>query len=223
MCLSKFINNNNSSKPWNRSRHFASFTAPKENRSLSLKGHHFNRITECALALFYHLDDIGKYLDKFTNVVNGMSILHRTFADMEIIKPIYAALGLLGTLILKPYHYLMMDKKTNYSTLIKVFLSLYNELKRRSASTMLSLEPCFNFEPHGIFQKSLPDKVIHDELMKCCKRYSHEVKQILQLSLKKFAYRFAYQKGAIIGFGEKLRLKLELFLRYQVCQIKKSM
>ena len=73
-----------------------------ENRSLSLKDYRFNRISECAIALLYHLDDIGKYLGKFTNIVNGMSILDRTFADMEILKPIYAALGLLGIHILKP-------------------------------------------------------------------------------------------------------------------------
>ena len=128
-CLSNFINNNYSSKPWNRSGHLASFIAPKENRPLSLKDHHLNRISECALALLYHLDDIHKYLDKFTNIINGMFILDRTFADMEILQPTYAALGLLGIHILKPYHELMMVKKTNYSTLIKAFLILYNELK----------------------------------------------------------------------------------------------
>ena len=101
-CLPNFINNNYSFKPWNRSGHFASFNAPTENRSLSLKDYRFNRISECAIALLYHLDDIGKYLGKFTNIVNGMSILDRTFADMEILKPIYAALGLLGIHILKP-------------------------------------------------------------------------------------------------------------------------
>ena len=161
-CLSNFINNNYSSKPWNRSGHLASFIAPKENRPLSLKDHHLNRISECALALLYHLDDIHKYLDKFTNIINGMSILDRTFADMEILQPIYAALGLLGIHILKPYHELMMVKKTNYATLIKAFLILYNELTSASASTMLSLEQCFNFVPHEIFKKSLPDKVILD-------------------------------------------------------------
>ena len=96
-----------------------------------------NMIIECALALLYHLDDTGQYQDKFTNI-NVMSILDRTFVDMEILKPIYVALGLLGINILKPYYYLIMDKKTNCSTLIKAFLSLYNKLTSASASTMLS-------------------------------------------------------------------------------------
>ena len=38
--------------------------------------------------------------------------------------------------------------------------------------------------------------------MDCCKQYPREIEQILQLSLKKFAYGFSYQKGAIFGFGE---------------------
>ena len=97
-----------------------------------------NMIIECALALLYHLDDTGQYQDKFTNIINVMSVLDRTFVDMEILKPIYVALGLLGINILKPYYYLIMDKKTNCSTLIKAFLSLYNKLTSVSASTMLS-------------------------------------------------------------------------------------
>ena len=60
-------------------------------------------IIECALALLYHLDDTGQYQDKFTNIINVMSILDRTFVDMEILKPIYVALGLLGINILKQY------------------------------------------------------------------------------------------------------------------------
>ena len=62
-----------------------------------------NMIIECALALLYHLDDTGQYQDKFTNIINVMSILDRTFVHMEILKPIYVALGLLGINILKPY------------------------------------------------------------------------------------------------------------------------
>ena len=67
-CLSNFINNDYSSKPWNRYGHFSKFIAPKENKSLTLKDHRFNRLSECALHLLYHLDDISNYLDKFTNI-----------------------------------------------------------------------------------------------------------------------------------------------------------
>ena len=200
--LSNFINNDYSSKPSNKPGPFATFIAPKENRSLLLKDHRFNRISECALVLLYHLDYFGKYLDKFTNNFNGVSILDRTFADMEILKPTYAAPGLLGIHVLNPYHNLMIDKKTIYSTLIKGFPSIYNELTSVSASAMLSFEQCFHFVLHEIFKILLPDKFILDELINCCKQYSHDVKEILQLSLKMFTYGFTYQKAAIFKLGK---------------------
>ena len=114
-----------------------------------------------------------------------MSILDRTIADVEILKPIYAALGLLGIHVLNPYHNLMMDKKTIYSTLIKRFPSIYNELlilsllsiiTSVSASAILPFEQCFHFVPHENFKKLLPDKFILDELINCCKQYSYKVK-----------------------------------------------
>ena len=152
-CLSNFINKDYSSRPWNRSSHFASFIAPEENRSLSLKDHRFNRLSECALAILYHLDDIGNYLDKFRCIVNGISILDRTFADMEVLKPIYAAPALLGVHILKPYHYLLMDQNTKYSTLLHAFPCLYRELKEVPPSSMMKNAQCFNFVSEAIFKK----------------------------------------------------------------------
>ena len=100
-----------------------------------------------------------------------MACLFETiFTDMEIIKPLYDTLGLLGIHILKSYHYLLMVKKTNYSTLIKAFLCFCHELTSVSASTILQLEQYFNFVPHEIFKESLPDKVILDELINCWKQ-----------------------------------------------------
>ena len=170
MCSSNLIDNNYLSKPWKRSYHFALFIKPKENGSVLLKEHCFNRTSECALALLYCLNDIGKYLDKWTNIVNGMSILDRIFTDMEMINFVYHTLGLLGIHILKSYHYLLIVKKTKYSTLIKAFLCFYHELTSVFASTLLQLEQYFNFVPHEIFKESLPDKVILDELINCWKQ-----------------------------------------------------
>ena len=75
-----------------------------------------SRLSECALMLLFHLDDISNYLDKFVNIVNGISILDRTFVEMEILKPTYVAIALLGIHILKPYQFLLMDSDTSYST-----------------------------------------------------------------------------------------------------------
>ena len=164
-CLSNFINQDYSAKPWNRSNHFASFIAPKKNKSLSLKDHRFNRLSECALMLLFHLDDISNYLGKYVNIVNGISILDRTFVEMEVLKPIYAAIALLGIHILKPYYFLLMDPHTNYSTLLKVFPQLYQELLTVAPSAMLMREQCSHFVNNELFIKALPENDILEELL----------------------------------------------------------
>ena len=73
---------------------------------------------------------------------------------------------------------------------------------------MLSLELCFIFVPHETFKKSL------DELMNCCKHNTGmKLSKTLQLSLKKFAYKSAYLKGAIFGFGENTEAETETVLK----------
>ena len=94
-CLSNFINKENS---WNRYGHFTAFIKPKKNMSLCLKDHRFNRFGDCVVTLLYHLDDITSYLDKFSNIVNGITVLDRSFVEMEILKPIFAAIGFIGKL-----------------------------------------------------------------------------------------------------------------------------
>ena len=97
-CLSNFINKENSAKPWNRYGHFTAFIKLKKNMSLCLKVHQFNRLGDCAITLLYHLDGITSYLDKFSNIVNGVTVLDRSFVEMEILKPIFAAIGFIGKL-----------------------------------------------------------------------------------------------------------------------------
>ena len=82
-CLSNFINRDYSAKPWNRYNHFAAFIKPKENKAISLKDHRFNRLNDCALSLIYHLDDIANYLEQYTNIINGISILDRSFIEIR--------------------------------------------------------------------------------------------------------------------------------------------
>ena len=64
--------------------------------SLSLKDHRFNQMQDCALTLLYHLDDIGEYLTKFSNISNGITLLDRSFVEMEVLNPIFATISLLG-------------------------------------------------------------------------------------------------------------------------------
>ena len=74
-CLLNFINQNNSSKPWNRCGHFEAFVKPKKNKSLSLKDHRFNHLAECAMAALHHIDDIAAYLEEYDHIINGITIL----------------------------------------------------------------------------------------------------------------------------------------------------
>ena len=64
--------------------------------SLSLKDHRFNRLNDCTVAILYHMDDIANYLDQFSNIINGMIILDRSFLEIKVLKPIYAAILLVG-------------------------------------------------------------------------------------------------------------------------------
>jgi hypothetical protein len=86
-CFSNFINKEYSGKPWNRCQHFSEFIKPKQNMSLFLKDHRFNRLNDCALSVLYHIDDINSYFETFT-ITNGVAILDRGFMEIEILKPI---------------------------------------------------------------------------------------------------------------------------------------
>ena len=85
--------------------------------SISLKDHRFNRMNDCALTLLHHLDDIDAYLEKYQSVINGISILDRTFVEMDILKPIFNAIALIGIHVSRPFHSLIMDVDTTYSRL----------------------------------------------------------------------------------------------------------
>ena len=111
-CLSNFINREYSGKPWNRSQHLSDFIKPKENMSISLKDHRFNRLNDCALTILYHVNDIKSYLETFTTVTNSVAILDRAFLEFEILKPIFAAISLVGYYITRPFHKLLMDERT---------------------------------------------------------------------------------------------------------------
>ena len=112
-------------KPWNRQKHFDTFIHPKKNEFLSLKDHKFNRIFECWFSLVHHMVDIKSYLEKFSSVANGLSIINRSFLDMEVLKPIFCATSLIGGHITGPYQYLLINVDRSYETLLQVFYKHY--------------------------------------------------------------------------------------------------
>ena len=74
----------------------------KKNESLSLKDHRFNCIFECYYSLAHYVDAIKFYLEKFSSVVNGLSIIDRSFLDMEVLNPFLCATSLIGIDITGP-------------------------------------------------------------------------------------------------------------------------
>ena len=200
-CLSNLINSDNSSKPWNRHSHFSEFIAPKKNMSLCLKDHRFNRIQDCSLSLLYHFDDIVKYLDKYKNIVNGLTVLDRSFAEMEILKPILATISLLGVHITRPFQTLIMDPSTNYSMLIKTFEELYLNLNNTPSEELLEAKYTCNFIKEDIFTTSLPATCLVENLNVVAAKYHNQVCSLLELALPSFADGLAKQRGAIFGFG----------------------
>ena len=75
------------------------------------------------------LDDIKLYLDKFSNILNNIAILDRSFLDMKFLKPIFCATALIGLHVTGPYFALLLLKKTpkNYDVLYEAFQN-QNEL-----------------------------------------------------------------------------------------------
>ena len=199
-CLTNFINRDFSAKPWNRCSHFESFIQPKKNMSLSLKDHRFNRLQDCALACLHHLEDISSYLEAFPTINNGIAILDRSFVDMEILKPILATISLLGVHITRPFQALLLHKDTNYSSLLKAFKELYENLGV-SPELYLGTDYVATFVQKEMFESSLPDLCLLESLKGTISEYKEDILVLLRLGLKMFADGFALQKGAIFGFG----------------------
>ena len=76
----------------------------------------------------YHLDDIADYLNANSTIINDIPILDRSFIEMELLKPIYGAIAFLGLRITRPFHTLLIDPSTIYSTLMVSFKRLYKDL-----------------------------------------------------------------------------------------------
>ena len=203
-CLCNFISKEYSEKPWNRQKHFDMFIKPKgkENMLFSLKDHRFTCLEDCCLSLIYHIDDIAEYLEKFSNVVNGISILDRSFVQMEILKPIFVTIALVGIHISRPFHVLLMDVNTNYSTLLDSFNLLYENLTTINPRNLLTTDQVFTFVSEEIFNRSKPQSCLLDALVSSIPEFQVEIVKLLGLLLKSFAEGFARQKGAIFGFSD---------------------
>ena len=201
-CLSNFINKDHSAKPWNYHSHFNSHISPRTNKSVTLKDHRFNRLFVCCEGLTYHLDDIASYLDKYRNIVNGITILDRSFVEMPVLKPIFCAAALIGIHITKPFQSLLIDCETKFSTLGLAFPKLYHELTTINPANMCNTsEQVFHFVTKEMFTSGLPDNEVCSIIDECAKEHKDEIVELMKMMISKIADGFDLQRGAIFGFG----------------------
>ena len=159
-CLTNFVNNEYSAKPWNRFSECSQFIAPKVNETIALKDHRFNRLNDCCLTALYHFDDISEFLQKFESVTNNMAILDCSFVGMgNVLKPIFCATAVLGHHIMRPFQWLLVDVDTTYETLFTAFPKLYEELLVYPAK--LQPEQAFFFVPEDMFKDTLWQRIIY--------------------------------------------------------------
>ena len=63
------------------------------------------------------MHDIKSYFEKFSSVLNGLSIIDRSSLDMEVLKKNLSATSLTGVHITSPYQYLLINVDTSYDSL----------------------------------------------------------------------------------------------------------
>ena len=94
--------------------------------SLSLKNHQC--VPDCWIRLLYLIDNLAFCLKKFSDILHNVVIIDRSFVKMELLKPIFAAIALLGLHITPPLNCLLVSKDTTYSDLLYSFSQLYKDL-----------------------------------------------------------------------------------------------
>ena len=149
----------------------------------------------------HHLNDIADYLNANSTIINDIAILDRSFIEMELLKPIYGAIALLGLHITRPFHTLLIDPSNTYSTLMVSFKRLYKDLTEIPAKNFLATDKVAYFMTKDIYEKSKPDECLLQFLEESIKAFFSEIETLIAIALPKFTSSFNTQKDAIFGFG----------------------
>ena len=150
------------------------------------------------MAALYHIDGIAAYLEEYEHIINGITILDRSFVEIEVLKPIYTAISMLGIHILKPFHELLIHPETNYTTLLKSFPKLYSELTSIEPEKLLKIDHVFKFVTEEMFKDCLPDNDLLHVSSQCCEKYPQEIKQLITLCVKKICRWFHTPKRSYL-------------------------
>ena len=77
---------------------------------------------------------------------------------MELLQPNYGAIALLGLHITRPFHTLLIDPSTTYSTLMVSFKRLYKDLTEIPAKNFLTTDQVAYFVTKDIYKKLEPNE-----------------------------------------------------------------
>ena len=178
------------------------------NEFVSYQDHCFNHLFQFSIILIHHIDDIASYLDIYPNIVNGISISDRSFAEMTFLKPVFCAVALVGlhisNIITLPFQALLAANETNYSTLLSAFPILYDELKSVNPERLCTTkDQVFHFVPKTTFDNLVKNTrdVILLSITSTIPEYKSEIISLLKMILPKLADGFSTQREQIFGFG----------------------
>ena len=101
---------------------------------------------------------------------------------MEILKPILTAISLLGIHVTRPFHSLLLDEKTTYSSLLDAFKALNSDLKDTDPHKLLSTEKVLSFTSSSVFHNSLPKKCLLENLKSIINEYQEPIADILKIA-----------------------------------------
>ena len=125
---------------------------------------------------------------------------------MELLKPIYGAIALLGLYITRPFHTLLIDPSTTYSTQMASFKRLQRSNWNPSKEFPNNRPSCL-FCDKWYLRKSKPDEYLLQFLEESIRAVSSDIEKLIAIALPKSASSFNTQKGAIFGFGPSAELE----------------
>ena len=160
------------------------FAKSKQNKTLSLKDSQLNRRPDYYIRTFYLIDDIASYLKKSSDILNNVAIIDCNFAEIEILKPVIAAITLLGLHITCPIHCLLMKKEKTYSDLLYSFAQLHKDLTEIDAKEFLKMDQICKFTSHKVFFESLTkEEFLIESLRQSITMHPQEIEKLIRLAL----------------------------------------
>ena len=202
-CVVRLVSPDFDHKPWNYSKMFHLFVAPKKNLAVALKMERFNRFVYLCAVVLYMQDDFHAFLQKHDHISNTLACIVRSFASLDFLSIFCGVGAAIGVHLIQPYLNITYFHPMTYSELIPAMHLLYNDLLNCNPVNLLDLtQPAFNFVSHDRFQQSntWPKEIVTD-VQTFIQLHQSRVVPILQAVLHRMADGFLKQRGHVFGFA----------------------